>query len=79
VLTGAPMVKAKGMALGACGSGRRRNNCAQDPMASAKCFGLFLWAVLLKHPDVWAFGRYEKNGIPIEGLTYFKLSKPPRS
>lgn len=51
--------------------------CDQSPSESAKCFGLFLWEVLLRHPDVWAFGRYEKNGIPIQGLTYFKLDNPP--
>ena len=52
--------------------------CDQSTTESAKCFGLFLWVVLQKHLDVWAFGRYEKNGVPIHGLTYFKLGKPPR-
>jgi hypothetical protein len=52
--------------------------CDQNTAESAKCFGLFLWVVLQNHPDVWAFGRYEKNGVPIHGLTYFKLGKPPR-
>lgn len=23
--------------------------------------------------NIWAFGSYEKDGVPIEGLTYFKL------
>jgi hypothetical protein len=53
--------------------------CQQDAMESGKCFGLFLWVVLMNHPDTWAFGRYEKNGVPIHGLTYFKLGCPPRS
>lgn len=51
--------------------------CDKSTTESAKCFGLFLWVVLQKHPDVWAFGRYEKNGVPIHGLTYFKLGNPP--
>jgi len=52
--------------------------CQQDVTESGKCFGLFLWVVLQEHPDVWAFGRYEKNGIQINGLTYFKLGNPPK-
>ena len=51
--------------------------CDMSHAESAKCFGLFLWTFLQEHPDTWAFGRYEKNGIPINGLTYFKLSNPP--
>lgn len=49
--------------------------CEQDENASAKCFGLFLWVVLMDHQDDWAFGRYEKNGIPIHGLTYFRIDR----
>ena len=51
--------------------------CRRNQQASAKFFGLILWAVLLDREDVWAFGRYEKNGTPIEGMTYFKLPIPP--
>lgn len=47
--------------------------CERDSKEAGKCFGLFLWVVLRDHPDSWAFGRYEKNGIPISGLTYFKV------
>jgi hypothetical protein len=47
--------------------------CKCDESASAKFFGLLLWEVMLNHPSVWSFGRYEKDGIPIEGLTYFKI------
>lgn len=47
--------------------------CDQNPNESAMCFGLFLWVVLQKHPETWAFGRYEKNGVPINGLTYFRI------
>ena len=45
----------------------------QDSVASAKFFGLLLWEVMLHDDSYWAFGRYEKDGIPIEGLTYFKV------
>lgn len=48
--------------------------CLQDEDASAKFFGLILWRVMMDHDDCWAFGRYEKDGLPIEGLTYFRIS-----
>ena len=48
--------------------------CGNDPVASAKFFGLLLWEVMLNDDAYWAFGRYEKDGIPIEGLTYFKVN-----
>ena len=51
--------------------------CHHDNDASGRCFGLFLWVVMMKHPDVWGFGRYEKDATPIEGLTYFRIDNPP--
>ena len=50
-----------------------RDACRYDEDAAAKFFGLILWDVMLKRPEAWAFGRYEKNNIPIEGLTYFQI------
>ncbi|UCE66755.1 MAG: hypothetical protein JSU85_01710 [Candidatus Zixiibacteriota bacterium] len=47
--------------------------CNYDERLSGKCFGLFLWVVMMNRPEFWAFGRYEKDGIPIEGLTYFRV------
>ncbi|MEE9555404.1 MAG: hypothetical protein V3W18_14040 [candidate division Zixibacteria bacterium] len=47
--------------------------CLLDEEAAGKCFGLILWIVMMEHPDAWSFGRYEKDGIPIESLTYFKV------
>ncbi|MDR9839380.1 hypothetical protein [Herbaspirillum huttiense] len=47
--------------------------CLRDASESGKCFGLFLWVVLQERSDSWAFGRYEKDGVPIQGLTYFKV------
>ena len=51
--------------------------CRRDQEAAAKFFGLILWAVLLEHEDVWGFGRFERDGVPIQGMTYFKLGRCP--
>ena len=52
--------------------------CQRNETLAACCFGIFVWDVLMTDPDnVWGFGRYEANGIPIQGLTYFVLSNPP--
>ena len=41
-------------------------------------FGLILFNLLMNIKDtVWGFGKYEKNGVPIKGITYFVLSNPP--
>ena len=51
--------------------------CNYDKVASGYCFGLFVWVMLQKHPEVWGFGRYEKDGVPIRSMTYFRLGNPP--
>lgn len=51
--------------------------CQYDHGAAAKFFGLILWQVIMDHDAVWAFGRYENDGVPIEGMTYFQLKNPP--
>ena len=51
--------------------------CEQDPVASAKFFGLILWDVVRSHEDTWGFGRYKLGEVPIEGMTYFRLKSPP--
>jgi hypothetical protein len=50
--------------------------CRRDEDAAARFFGLIVWDVFMQHDDWWAFGRYEKDGIPIRGLTYFKIDPP---
>jgi hypothetical protein len=41
-------------------------------------FGLILFNLLLERKDaVWGFGRFEKDGIPIRGTTYFIINNPP--
>ena len=52
--------------------------CRMNEDQAAMFFGLLLWEAVLNRPDYWSFGRYEKDGNPIEGMTYFKLTTPPR-
>jgi hypothetical protein len=47
--------------------------CNHNEDLSGRCFGLFLWVVMMERPEAWAFGRYEKDNIPIRGLTYFRI------
>lgn len=53
--------------------------CYQNVEEAGKFFGLILFDLLMKKQDiVWGFGKYEKDGIPIRGITYFVLANPPR-
>ena len=27
----------------------------------------------MNRPEAWSFGRFEKNSIPIEGMTYYRI------
>jgi len=47
--------------------------CQGNETESGLCFGLIVWVVMMERPEAWAFGRYEKDGIPIRGLTYFRV------
>ena len=49
--------------------------CQYDHVASGLCFGLFVWEAFQNHCADWSFGRYEKNGIRIGGLTYFRIHR----
>lgn len=52
--------------------------CGDNKEASGLFFGLILFNLLMKRQDaVWGFGRYEKNGVPIRGTTYFILQNRP--
>ena len=52
--------------------------CGNNKDASGLFFGLILFNLLMRRDDaVWGFGRYEKNGVPIKGTTYFILPNPP--
>jgi hypothetical protein len=47
----------------------------EDENAAAKFFGLILWHVVMEHEEDWSFGCYQQAGIPIEGLTYFRITR----
>jgi hypothetical protein len=49
------------------------DGCRNDPQRAGLLFGLIVWVVMMEHPQRWGFGRYDKDGIPIRSLTYFKL------
>ncbi|MBF6571660.1 MAG: hypothetical protein IVW54_22675 [Candidatus Binataceae bacterium] len=44
-----------------------------DTQLAAKLFGLMVWYTFMQRDEYWAFGRFEKDGVPIEGLTYFRV------
>ena len=50
--------------------------CRGDREASGLCFGLFVWEAVQNHPEAWSFGRYEKDGVEIRSLTYFRINDP---
>lgn len=50
--------------------------CEFSETESALFFGLIVWVVFMDRPEWWSFGRYEKNGIPINGITYFQIAPP---
>ena len=49
--------------------------CGGNQEAAAKCFGLILWEVMTRREDDWSFGRFEKDGVPIESMTYFRIER----
>ncbi len=52
--------------------------CGEDPVGAGLFFGLLVWQVVMDREDCWSFGRYEKEGIPIRGMTYFRIDCPDR-
>jgi hypothetical protein len=47
--------------------------CSLNEDAAAKMFGLILWDVVSDREEMWACGRYQKDGVDIEGMTYFRI------
>jgi hypothetical protein len=47
--------------------------CGQNHDLAGRFFGIVLWEVMMEREEAWAFGRYEKDGVPIEGMTYFRV------
>ena len=53
--------------------------CGNSKEASGLFFGLILFNLLMNRADaVWGFGRFEKDGVPIRGTTYFIINNPPQ-
>jgi hypothetical protein len=50
--------------------------CKFSETEAAKFFGLIVWVVFMERQEWWSFGRYEKDGIPITGITYFQIAPP---
>jgi len=48
-------------------------DATRDVVLAAKFYGVILWIVMMERNEAWSFGRYEKNNVPIEGLTYFRI------
>ena len=51
------------------------NACLFNEEASGLCFGQFVFLAFMNRPEAWACGRYEKDGVPIQSLTYFRVPK----
>ena len=49
--------------------------CDKNDIQAGLFFGLILLKIMMETPDDinWGFGRYEKDGIPIRGTTYFRI------
>ncbi|TBC71540.1 hypothetical protein ELH27_01055 [Rhizobium leguminosarum] len=43
-----------------------------DHQTSALMFGLMVWEAFERHDEVWYTGKFEKDGVPISGRTYFQ-------
>ena len=50
--------------------------CYKNQTHAALFFGLIIFKLLMENEDYkWGFGRYEKNGMDIGSMTYFKIEK----
>lgn len=49
--------------------------CRENEEVAAKFFGQVVWTVFMDRPEDWASGRYEKNGVPLSGRTYFRITR----
>jgi len=52
--------------------------CGDNAESAGLFFGLIVFKMLMDSDEgVWGFGRYEKDGFPIKGMTYFIVNNPP--
>ena len=49
-----------------------RKAAKMDFDLSGKLFGLLVFYVFMQRPEIWVTGRFEKDGVPIGGRTYFR-------
>ena len=47
--------------------------CEKDHKLAAQFFGILVWEVVKARPEAWGFRLDERDGVPIEGMTYFRL------
>lgn len=45
--------------------------CGGDEKAAGRFFGIILWKLIMEDHRHWSFGNYEKDGVAIQGKTYF--------
>ena len=45
----------------------------KNEKVAGKMFGLMVWYTIMKHPDRWGSGRFEKDGRELSGRTYFRI------
>ena len=50
--------------------------CNCNKVQAGLFFGLIVFEALMNRSDTWGFGRYEKDGIPIRSMTYFRVENP---
>jgi hypothetical protein len=51
----------------------------KDHTASAKFFGLLVWIMFMNRPEKWTSGRFELDGKPLSGRTYFRIDVPRKT
>jgi hypothetical protein len=44
-----------------------------DHVLSGLFFGQLVWFTVMNRPEMWGFGRYQKDGVDIGSMTYFRL------
>ena len=52
--------------------------CNKNPNIAAQFFGLIVFKVFMDREEVWGFGRYNKNGVEVKSITYYKLENIPK-
>ena len=52
--------------------------CGKSVSQAGLFFGLVVFKILMERTDaVWGFGRFEKDGVPIHSMTYFRTPIDP--